>query len=249
MQLNQLTIAQANAGLTKKEFSPEELTRACFDRIEQTESSLGSFISVTEPQALKQARAVDQAADFSQPLAGVPVGIKDLFCTAGVKTTAASKILDGYTPPYSATAVTRLFDRGAVMVGKNNLDEFACGSSTETSAFGPSKNPWDLERVPGGSSGGSAAAVAADQCLYALGTDTGGSIRQPASLCNLCGLKPTYGRVSRYGVIAMASSLDQVGPMTKTIEDTALVLKQIAGTDRFDSTTVNQKIPDHFSEF
>ena len=245
MNLHELTVAHAGAGLAKKEFSSEELTRACFGQIKKTEPSLHSFISVTESQAVKQARAVDKAGDFSQPLAGIPAGIKDLFCTAGVKTTAASKILDDYTPPYSATAVRRLFDRGAVMVGKNNLDEFACGSSTETSAFGPSKNPWDLERVPGGSSGGSAAAVAADQCLYALGTDTGGSIRQPAALCGVVGLKPTYGRVSRFGVVAMASSLDQVGPITKTVEDAAIVLQAIAGVDPLDSTTVDQPVPDY----
>ena len=248
MNLNQLTIKQANEGLKKKEFSSVELTKACLNQIKKTDEKIKAFITVTEDLALNQAKAADKRGDFSNPLSGIPAAIKDLFLIKDTKTTAASKILENYVAPYTATAVSKLEKAGAVILGKTNMDEFACGSSTETSYFGQTKNPWDLERVPGGSSGGSAAAVAADQCLFALGTDTGGSIRQPASLCNLCGLKPTYGRVSRYGVIAMASSLDQVGPMTKTIEDTALVLKQIAGTDRFDSTTVNQKIPDYFSE-
>ena len=217
MNLNQLTIKQGNEGLKKKEFSWVELREGCLEQIKKTDKKLGAFITITEDLALTQARAVDKKGDFSKSLAGIPVAIKDIFCTAGVKTTAASKILENYIPPYSATVVEKLIEQGAVILGKTNMDEFACGSSTETSYFGQTKNPWDLGRVPGGSSGGSAAAIAADQCLYALGTDTGGSIRQPASLCNIVGLKPTYGRVSRFGVIAMASSLDQVGPMTKTV--------------------------------
>ncbi|OGY42873.1 MAG: aspartyl/glutamyl-tRNA amidotransferase subunit A [Candidatus Buchananbacteria bacterium RIFCSPHIGHO2_01_FULL_39_14] len=248
MNLNQLTIKQANDGLKKKEFSSVELTQACLEQIKKTDKKLGAFITITEDLALTQARAVDKKGDFSKSLAGIPVAIKDIFCTAGVKTTAASKILENYIPPYSATVVEKLIEQGAVILGKTNMDEFACGSSTETSYFGQTKNPWDLGRVPGGSSGGSAAAIAADQCLYALGTDTGGSIRQPASLCNIVGLKPTYGRVSRFGVIAMASSLDQVGPMTKTVEDTALVLQAIAGLDKKDSTTVPKEVPDYLAE-
>jgi aspartyl-tRNA(Asn)/glutamyl-tRNA(Gln) amidotransferase subunit A len=247
MKLNELTISQANEGLKNKEFSAKELTKACLDRIDETESKLNAFITLNKESALAKAEEVDKKGDFSNPLTGIPVGIKDLFCTADIKTTAASKILENYTPPYSATSVEKLGE-GAVILGKNNLDEFACGSSTESSYFGASKNPWDIDRVPGGSSGGSSAAVAAAQCLYSLGTDTGGSIRQPASLCGIVGIKPTYGRVSRYGVMAMASSLDQVGPLTKTVEDSALVLEAIAGTDRKDSTTVNQPIPKYSQE-
>jgi len=247
MKLNELTISQANEGLKNKEFSAKELTKACLDRIDETESKLNAFITLNKESALAKAEEVDKKGDFSNPLTGIPVGIKDLFCTADIKTTAASKILENYTPPYSATSVEKLGE-GAVILGKNNLDEFACGSSTESSYFGASKNPWDIDRVPGGSSGGSSAAVAAAQCLYSLGTDTGGSIRQPAALCGIVGIKPTYGRVSRYGVMAMASSLDQVGPLTKTVEDSALVLEAIAGTDRKDSTTVNQPIPKYSQE-
>jgi len=247
MKLNELTISQANEGLKNKEFSAKELTKACLDRIDETESKLNAFITLNKESALAKAEEVDKKGDFSNPLTGIPVGIKDLFCTADIKTTAASKILENYTPPYSATSVEKLGE-GAVILGKNNLDEFACGSSNESSYFGASKNPWDIDRVPGGSSGGSSAAVAAAQCLYSLGTDTGGSIRQPAALCGIVGIKPTYGRVSRYGVMAMASSLDQVGPLTKTVEDSALVLEAIAGTDRKDSTTVNQPIPKYSQE-
>lgn len=244
MKLNELTLKQASDGLKKKEFSSVDLTQACLDQIEKTDDKIKAFITLTQDQALTTAKAFDQAGDFSNPLGGVPVGIKDLFCTAGVKTTAASKILETYTPPYSATAVEKL-GSGAVMLGKTNLDEFACGSSTETSYFGPTKNPWDLERVPGGSSGGSVACVAANQAIYSLGTDTGGSIRQPAALTGLVGLKPTYGRVSRYGVISMASSLDTIGPITRTVEDAALVLQQIAGLDKKDSTTSRIGVPNY----
>jgi len=249
MQLNGLTIKQAHDGLVKKDFSSLELTQACLQQIEkvdgkETKAALNAFITVTVNQALAQAKAADQAGDFSKLLTGIPVAIKDLFCTAGIKTTAASKILSNYTPPYSATAIEKLQSQNPVIIGKANLDEFACGASTETSFFGPSRNPWAINRVPGGSSGGSATAVAASECLFALGTDTGGSIRQPAAMCGVTGLKPTYGRVSRYGVIAMASSLDQVGPITKTVEDAALVLNQIAGYDLKDSTTVDKLVPD-----
>lgn len=243
MKLNELTIKQANQGLKNKEFSAVDLTKACLDQIEATDDKLNAFITVTKEQALAKAEAVDQVGDFSNPLSGIPAGIKDLFCTKDVKTTAASRILENYIPPHSSSAVKKLEDQNFIMVGKTNLDEFACGSSTETSYFGDTKNPWDLQRVPGGSSGGSVACVAADQSIYSLGTDTGGSIRQPAALTGVVGLKPTYGRVSRYGVVAMASSLDQVGPITKTVEDAALVLEQIAGPDKKDSTTVPIEVP------
>ncbi|MBI3290956.1 Asp-tRNA(Asn)/Glu-tRNA(Gln) amidotransferase subunit GatA [Candidatus Falkowbacteria bacterium] len=248
MSLNELTIKEAHEGLKKKDFSCVDLAKACLDQIEKTGKKLNSFITVTKDIALKRAEEADKASDFSKELTGIPVAIKDLFCTKDIRTTAASKILENYTPPYSATALERIDKENLIILGKTNLDEFACGSSTETSYLGPTKNPWDLERVPGGSSGGSAAAVCSHQTVYALGTDTGGSIRQPAALSGIVGLKPTYGRVSRYGVIAMASSLDQVGPMTKTVEDSAIVLKHIAGLDKKDSTTVDREVPDYPSE-
>lgn len=243
MNLNELTIKQAHEGLKKKDFSCVELSKACLDQIKKTDGKLKAFITVTKEEALAKAKQIDEAGNFDHPLTGIPVGIKDLFCTENIKTTAASKILENYIPPYSSSTIKKLEDQNSVMVGKTNMDEFACGSSTETSYFGDTKNPWDLQRVPGGSSGGSASCVAAQQSIYSLGTDTGGSIRQPAALSGVVGLKPTYGRVSRYGVIAMASSLDQVGPITKTVEDAAVVLEQIAGSDKNDSTTVPVDVP------
>jgi aspartyl-tRNA(Asn)/glutamyl-tRNA(Gln) amidotransferase subunit A len=248
MNLNELTIKQANEGLNKKDFSSVELTKACLAQIKKTDDKIKSFITVTEDLALKQAKAVDQAGDFSKLLTGIPVAIKDLFLTKGIKTTAASKILQDYIPPYTATAVKKLEACGAVILGKTNLDEFAMGSSTENSGFFPTHNPWDLTRVPGGSSGGSAAAVCANQSLYALGTDTGGSIREPASFCGITGLKVTYGRVSRYGVVAYASSFDTIGPLAKTAQDAALVLQAIAGNDPADLTTPNVAVPDYSAE-
>lgn len=248
MDLKNLTIKQANEGLKKKDFSAVDLAKAFLEQIEKTNDTLNSFVTISKAEALKKAEQADKAGDFSLPLTGIPVAIKDMFCTNGIRTTASSKILENYTPPYSATSVRVIEDQNGVIVGKTNLDEFACGSSTETSYFGQTKNPWDLERVPGGSSGGSVAAVAANQAIYALGTDTGGSIRQPAALSGVTGIKPTYGRVSRYGVVAMASSLDQVGPITKTAEDAAIVLQQIAGQDKKDSTTVPVVVPDYLSE-
>lgn len=245
MKLNELTIKQAHEGLQQKKFSSVELTKACFEQIKKTDDKINAFITTSEEQALKTAEAADKAGDFTKSLTGIPVAIKDLFCTKDIKTTAASKILENYIPPYSASSVKKIEEQKGVIAGKVNLDEFACGSSTESSYFGPTKNPWDLARVPGGSSGGSVAAIAADQALYSLGTDTGGSIRQPAALCGVAGLKPTYGRVSRYGVVAMASSLDQVGPITKTVEDAAIVLGEIAGQDKKDSTTVPVEVPDY----
>jgi len=242
-----LTITAAQQSLRSGEFSAEELTRACLERIAATQPSLNSFITVTPELALAQAQAAQQRLNQPNPppLCGIPLAIKDIYAVAGVRTTAASRILSNFVPPYDATAVARLREQGAVFVGKANLDEFAMGSSTENSAFGPTRNPHDIERVAGGSSGGSAAAVAAHQCLGALGTDTGGSIRQPASFCGVVGIKPTYGRVSRYGVIAYASSLDQVGPFTKTVRDAAIMLRALAGADPLDSTCSARDVPDY----
>jgi aspartyl-tRNA(Asn)/glutamyl-tRNA(Gln) amidotransferase subunit A len=246
-ELNRLTIAEAGARLRKREISAEELARACFGRIAEVEPRVHAFITVTEKEAIEQARAADARlkSGDAPALCGIPLGIKDIYCTRGVKTTCASKILGNFVPPFDATAVARLRAEGAVFVGKTNLDEFAMGSSTENSAFGPTMNPHDLARVAGGSSGGSAAAVAADECLAALGTDTGGSIREPASFCGVVGIKPTYSRVSRFGVVAYASSLDQVGPFAKTVRDAAIMLRALAGADPRDSTCSAQPVPDY----
>ncbi len=246
-ELHKLTIKQAHEGLKEKKFSSVELTQASLDRIEQTNSELNSFITITKDKALEMAADIDKKGQFDEPLAGVPVAVKDLLCTQNVRTTAASKILENYIPPYSSTAYELIEKSGAVLVGKTNLDEFACGGSGETSYFGPTKNPWNTDCVPGGSSSGSAAAVAAQQAQYAIGTDTGGSIRQPASLCGVVGLKPTYGSVSRFGVTAMASSLDQVGPITKTVEDSALVFNALVARDPKDATTVERAKEDFTS--
>ena len=227
MNLNELTIRQAREGLSEKKFTSVELTKACLDQIKKTDKDLNAFITITDDLALTKAKEIDKAGKF-KGLAGVPVAIKDMFCTAGVKTTAASQILADYVPPYTATSAVKLDEAGTIMLGKVNCDEFAMGTSGENSSFGPAKNPVDHDYVPGGSSSGPAAAVAADQCLFSIGTDTGGSIRQPASFCGCVGLKPTYGRVSRYGVVAFASSLDTIGPLTKTVADAAEVLNVIA---------------------
>ena len=245
MNLNELTIKKAHEGLQKKEFSCVELTKACLNRIEKINDKIKSFITISKESALDRAKELDKKGDFSKPLSGVPAGIKDIFCTRGVKTTGASKILEDYVPPFSATSIEKLEAQNYILLGKVNCDEFAMGSSTENSGFFPTKNPWDLERVPGGSSGGSAAAVAADECIYSLGTDTGGSIRQPSSFCGVVGLKVTYGRVSRSGVMAYASSFDTIGPITKTVEDAAIVLGAIAGQDKKDSTTPAIEVPDY----
>lgn len=241
------TLAELATGLAAKEFSSVELTRHFLNRIRQHDGTLNSFITVCEEQALAQAAAADaaRAAGQASLLTGVPMAQKDIFCTEGVKTTCASKMLDSFISPYNANVIERSNAAGLVMLGKTNMDEFAMGSSNETSFYGPVKNPWDTTKVPGGSSGGSAASVAARLAPAATGTDTGGSIRQPAALCNLTGLKPTYGRVSRWGMIAFASSLDQAGPMTQTAEDAALLMNVMAGHDSRDSTCINHPVPDY----
>lgn len=240
------TISQLSAGLHAGEFTSEELTRALLDRISRLDSRLNAFITVTAPQAIEAARAADRRirAGAGGLLEGIPIAHKDIFCTRGVKTSCGSKMLDNFIAPYDATVVERLMQAGAIMLGKTNMDEFAMGSSNETSYFGPVRNPWNTGTVPGGSSGGSAAAVAARLVPAATGTDTGGSIRQPAALCGVTGLKPTYGSVSRYGMIAFASSLDQGGPITTTAEDAALMYSAMAGFDPKDSTSLDRPRPD-----
>ena len=246
-ELNRLTIAEARDLLRRRDISASELTRACLEQIKLVDPKLNAFITVCAREAHEQAAAADLriAAGDAPALCGIPLAIKDIYATRGVRTTCASKILENFVPPYDATVIARLRAAGAVFVGKANLDEFAMGSSTENSAFGPTRNPHNVERVAGGSSGGSAAAVAADQCLGALGTDTGGSIREPASFCGVVGLKPTYSRVSRYGVIAYASSLDQVGPFAKTVRDAAILMNELAGVDPRDSTCAARPVPDY----
>ena len=241
------TLAELASGLDSGEFSSVELTTAYLDRIKAEDSKYNAFITVTAAEALQQAEAADtrRAAGKATTLTGIPMAHKDIFCTQGVKTTCGSRILDNFIAPYDATVTKNLADTGMVSLGKTNLDEFAMGSSTESSFYGPSHNPWDLSRVPGGSSGGSAVAVAAKLAPAATGTDTGGSIRQPASFCGITGIKPTYGRVSRWGMIAYGSSLDQGGPMTQTAEDAALLLNVMAGFDPQDSTSVNRDVPDY----
>jgi aspartyl-tRNA(Asn)/glutamyl-tRNA(Gln) amidotransferase subunit A len=247
MKLHELSIHEAHELLTKKEISSEALTRAVLKRIEAIEENIDAFVTVAGDSAIEQAREADRliAAGQCEPLTGIPLGIKDLICTQNLQTTCASKILENFVPPYDATVIKKLKKAGAVMVGKLNMDEFAMGSSTEYSGIKITHNPWDLERIPGGSSGGSAAAVAADMCMGALGSDTGGSIRQPASHCGVVGLKPTYGRVSRFGLVAFASSLDQIGPLAKDVSDCALLLDAIAGHDTADSTSVPVDVPDY----
>ena len=245
MELTQSSIHEISRAVAEKKISAVEVTKHFLDRVNRIDAQINSFVTVN-PRALEEAKQVDAAIAAGSPvgaLAGVPVAVKDLLCTEGLRTTACSKILSNFVPPYSATVVTKLRAAGAVVLGKTSLDEFAMGSSNETSVFGPVKNPWNLERVPGGSSGGSAAALAARLAPAAIGTDTGGSIRQPASFCGVYGIKPTYGRVSRYGIIAFASSLDQAGPMAHSTADCALMLEAIAGKDTQDSTSANIGVP------
>lgn len=251
MDLNNLTALEIFAGLRDKKFSSEEITKNYLKKIKTLDDKVKSFITINDVEALAQTRVTDTKIKNNEslsPLAGIPVAIKDLFCTKGIKSTGASKILENYIPPYDASVVKKIRDDNGVIIGKTNLDEFAMGGSGENSGFFPTHNPWDLDRVPGGSSSGSAAAMAAGLCAYTLGTDTGGSIRQPAAFCNVTGLKPSYGRVSRYGVMAMTSSLDTIGPITKNVEDAAFILQQIAGRDEKDSTTLDVEVDDYLSE-
>ena len=245
--LTSLTLLQASVLLGRREVSSVELTHAALARIRAVDERTKAFVTVTEELALSQASEADIriAAGDAGPLTGVPMQLKDNMCARGVATTCSSRMLEGFVPMYDATVTRRLYAEGAVLLGKGNMDEFAMGSSTEGSAFFPTRNPWDLERVPGGSSGGPAAAVAATECFYALGSDTGGSIRQPAALCGVVGLKPTYGLVSRYGLVAFASSLDQIGPITRDVADSAAVLNVIAGHDPLDSTSIRSDVPDY----
>jgi aspartyl-tRNA(Asn)/glutamyl-tRNA(Gln) amidotransferase subunit A len=256
LKLYELTIHEAQELLRKGEISSVELTQAVIDRIVEVDNQIKAYLTLVPELALEQAQEanrriaawrVGQVANLPNldPLTGIPLAIKDIICVAGVPTTCGSKILENFIPPYDATVIEHLRRRGAVILGKTNLDEFAMGSSTENSGFFPTRNPWDLSRVPGGSSGGSAAATAADECLGALGSDTGGSVRQPAAFCGVAGLKPTYGRVSRYGLVAFASSLDQIGPFGKDVTDCAIILQAIAHYDPRDSTSVDVPTPDY----
>jgi aspartyl-tRNA(Asn)/glutamyl-tRNA(Gln) amidotransferase subunit A len=245
--IHSLSISKLTPLLASGEVSPQEVTEAFLTRIKERDGELNTFISVDEAGARAMAKEAATRLKLGEatPLTGIPLALKDVMVTRGLRTTCGSRILENFIPPYDAFACARLRQAGAVFLGKVNMDEFAMGSSTENSAFGPSRNPWNRDCIPGGSSGGSAAAVAADLCIASLGSDTGGSIRQPASLCGVVGLKPTYGRVSRYGLVAYASSLDQIGPLTKEVRDAAILLQAIAGHDPKDSTSVNEPVPDY----
>lgn len=247
MELNQLTIHELQEKIKNGETSATQITESVFDRINAVEERVHSYIRLMRDEALAAAKKADEEIKKGEinTLTGIPIALKDIVCTKGINTTCGSRILHNFVPPYDATVVEKLRNAGAVFVGKANMDEFAMGSSTETSYFGVTRNPWDLERIPGGSSGGSATAVAADECIASIGSDTGGSIRQPAAHCGVVGLKPTYGRVSRFGLIAFASSLDQIGPFTKDVEDCALMMNVLAGYDPRESTSVPMEVPDY----
>jgi len=247
MELYELTAHELSEKMERKEVSSEEIVKSIYNRINQVEDKLHSFVTLTEEETLLQARNIDQKMGKGEPrglLAGIPVAVKDNICIRNVKATCSSHILENFISPYEATVIKRLREEGAVFIGKTNMDEFAMGSSTENSYFGITRNPWNLDYIPGGSSGGSATAVASDETILAIGSDTGGSIRQPAACCGVVGLKPTYGRVSRYGLVAFASSLDQIGPFGKDVEDAALLMNVISGYDENDSTSVNLEVPD-----
>jgi len=247
MDISKITIKEASSLIKNKELSPVELTKAFIERIETLDKNLNTYITVLADSAIISAENAEKDimnGNYSGPLHGVPIGLKDIFVMKDVAATCGSRMLENFISPYDATVTSRIKKAGAVILGKNNMDEFAMGSSNETSFFGPVKNPWNMGKVPGGSSGGSASATAAGLCTASLGTDTGGSIRQPAALCGVTGLKPTYGRVSRYGMIAFASSLDQAGPLTKSVEDAAIILNIISGKDNYDSTSVDVEVPD-----
>ena len=241
----ELSIAEANKRLKNKEFSAVDFTKAFLDRIDNVDKKINSYVTVSSDYALEKAKKVDKIGDFSNPLAGIPMNLKDIICTKGIRTTASSKMLENFIPEYSSDVFERLDKSGAILLGKTNTDQFAMGSSSETSYFGVTKNPWNTEYVAGGSSGGPAASVSADECIFSIGTDTGGSIRQPASLCSCVGLKVSYGKVSRFGVISYASSFDTIGPLTKTVEDAAIVLNEIAARSKNDSTSIDNKIDDY----
>ena len=251
MDLNHLTIDAARSAIQERSTTSVALVESFYSRIQKEDSQIGAYLTLCKERAVEQAERMDRMAAEGKslpPLGGIPVAIKDVMCTRGVRTTAGSKILENFVPPFTSTAVSRMENAGAVILGKLNCDEFAMGSSTENSAFHPVRNPRDTSRVPGGSSGGSAAAVAADMAVVTLGSDTGGSIRQPASFCGVVGLMPTYGRVSRYGLIAFASSLDHIGPLAKSVKDAATVLRAIAGRDPMDSTSADVPVPDYVAE-
>ncbi len=248
MSLYQLTAHELHEKLKARDITSADLTQSVLDRIDAVEGQIEGYITLTKETAFQQAEAADagfQRGDEMPPLAGIPIAIKDVICTKGVLTTCGSKILGNFVPPYDATVTTKLHQQGSVVIGKTNMDEFAMGSSTENSAYRITRNPWDLDTIPGGSSGGSAAVVAADEAICSIGSDTGGSIRQPAALCGVVGMKPTYGRISRFGLVAFASSLDQIGPFTKDVTDCALMLNAICGHDPMDSTSVNLPTPDY----
>ena len=247
MQLYELTIHELRKLLDTGETTAVEVTESIYHRIKKVEPKVAAYLSLAEERAMEEAHGWDKQGfgDRTKPLAGVPLAVKDVICTKGIRTSCGSKILANFVPPYDATVVLRLKAAGCILLGKTNMDEFAMGSSNENSAFGPTRNPWNVKYIPGGSSGGSAAAVAADECIGAVGSDTGGSIRQPASHCGVVGFKPTYGRVSRYGLVAFASSLDQIGPITKDVRDAALLLQAIAGYDQNDSTSVPRDVPNY----